>query len=150
MMPVSVSPEPAVPSPALPVGLTKTLPSGAATSVRVPFRTTISSCAAANSATARARSSSASRSARAEQSQHLAFVRREDDGRVALFPRKLGRPRGERVEAVGVDDDGRRASFDHLAHEAARRVQVACESGADGDDGRALGQLLEPRPKPPR
>ncbi len=80
MIPVSVSPEPAVPSPALPVGLTKTLPSGAATSERVPFRTTMRSCAAANSRDDARAVVERVAVRRAEEAQHLSLVRREDDG----------------------------------------------------------------------
>ncbi len=59
MTPVKVSPAPAVPRPALPVGLTNTRPSGEAIRGREPFKTRITSCANANSRAAATRSSSA-------------------------------------------------------------------------------------------
>ena len=59
MIPVRVSPAPAVPNPALPVEFTKTRPSGAAISERVPFKTRITSYEVANSRAAATLSSSA-------------------------------------------------------------------------------------------
>ena len=75
----------------------------------------------------------------ADQTLHLARVRREHEGQLKRAAQFCG-PGGEGVQAVGVNHHGRRAALDKLADEAARAFVFVRKAGADGDHVRARGE----------
>ena len=144
MRPVRVSPAPAVPRPALPVGLMNTRPPGVAMSGRDTFENKDDVMSRRKLARGRNTILECGFIFRAHQPQHLAGMRSQDQ---AGADRSLlvCRPGRERVEAVSVDHAWRVASLDDGANKAARTFIIGREPWPNRNDGRLFREFQKVR-----